>query len=326
MSLKEIRELWYRIWFAPRSPAPICLFRILLGAIALLSSLTWLPDLLTWFGYDGIVSIETMQQFQASNRFTIFPWLPPDNNYVFILYGFMFVTGLSFTLGFRSNLSALLFFLCLTSFHHRNLMIFHSGDTLLRVCLFLLIFGPIGKMYSIDSWLAGRKNAGSASERVECSPWVQNLLRFQIAIVYAQSSIAKIQGDTWWDGTAVYYATCMEDFHKFPVPIVFDHVAGFQIATWATLAIEIALWTLIWVKEFRYWVLGLGVLLHLGIDWTMNLPFFETLMIATYVLFLNPQDVERAVSIIRRFFTRKPQAGWAKDSTADLEGLNSNSA
>lgn len=304
MSFQEIRELWYRIWFKPQSPAPICLFRILLGLIVILSILLWLPDLYTWFGYDGIVSIQTMEQFQGSNRFSILFWLPPDNRWVTGLYWLMFVACLSFTLGFRANLSALILFLCVTSFHHRNLLIFHSGDTLIRVCLFLLIFGPIGKMYSIDSWLRRRSGAEQDTANELCSPWTQNLLRFQIAIVYAQSTLAKMDGETWWNGTAVYYASHMEDFHKFPVPVIFDHVFGYQIATWATLAIELSLWTLIWVKELRYYVLAAGVLLHLGIDWTMNLPVFENLMIACYTLFLKPEDVERFVNTMVQSFRR----------------------
>lgn len=304
MSFQEIRELWYRIWFKPQSPASICLFRILLGLIVILSILLWLPDLYTWFGYDGIVSIQTMEQFQASNRFSILFWLPPDNRWVAILYCLMFAASLSFTLGFRANLSAIILFLCVTSFHHRNLLIFHSGDTLIRVCLFLLMFGPIGKMYSVDSWLRKRLGKETSTENIDCSPWTQNLLRFQIAIVYAQSTLAKMDGETWWNGTAVYYASRMEDFYKFPVPVIFDHVLGFQLATWATLIIELALWTLIWVKELRYYVLAAGVLLHLGIDWTMNLPVFENLMIATYTLFLRPEDVERIVNTMVQSFRR----------------------
>ncbi|MCA9805275.1 MAG: HTTM domain-containing protein [Cyanobacteria bacterium HKST-UBA02] len=297
MSFRELADLWYRIWFKPQSPAPLCLFRILIGSIILISSLYWWPDLMTWFGYDGVVSVETMFQFEESNRLSILNWLPPDNRFVYVLYALLMLSGLSFTLGFKSKLSAIILFLCLTSFHHRNLLIFHSGDTLLRVCMFLLMFGPIGKMYSIDSWLA-RKSDREDPEPVLCSPWVQNLLRFQIAIVYAQSSLAKLEGESWWNGTAVYYALHMQDFSKFPVPFIFDSIPAIQFATWSTLLIEIALFTLIWIRDLRYYVLAAGVVLHLGIDWSMNLPFFEILMIASYVVFIKPEDVERFVRFV----------------------------
>ncbi len=290
-SLKNLNGLWYRLWFQPQSPAPICMFRILLAAIIFLSSLTWAPDLFTWFGYDGIVSVETMRQYEEFNRLSLLDWLPPDNRIVLALYIVLLLAALSLMVGFKSRLSALILFICLASFHHRNLLIFHSGDTLMRVCLLLILFGPIDKMYSLDSY---RKEPALAS------PWVQNLLRFQIAIVYAHSFFAKMEGSTWWDGTAIYYALHMEDFYRFPVPFLFDNIITIKLATWSTLAIELALWTLVWIKSLRYYVLAAGVILHLGIDWSMNLPFFEDLMIASYVLFLKPEDIERFVLFIRQ--------------------------
>lgn len=297
ISLKPPATLWYRLWFEPQSPAPICMFRILLAAIVFLSSLTWAPDLFTWFGYDGIVSVETMRQYEEFNRLSLLDWLPPDNRFVLSLYVLLLLSALSLMVGFKSRLSALILFICLASFHHRNLLIFHSGDTLMRVCLFLILFGPIDKMYSIDS--RGKAPA-------QASPWVQNLLRFQIAIVYAHSFFSKMEGSTWWDGTAIYYALHMEDFYRFPVPLLFDNIITVKLATWSTLVIELALWTLIWISGLRYYVLAAGVILHLGIDWSMNLPFFEDLMIASYVLFLKPEDIERFVHFIRQVLNLDP--------------------
>ena len=297
ISLKTPATLWYRLWFEPQSPAPICMFRILLAAIVFLSSLTWAPDLFTWFGYDGIVSVETMRQYEEFNRLSLLDWLPPDNRFVLSLYVLLLLSALSLMVGFKSRLSALILFICLASFHHRNLLIFHSGDTLMRVCLFLLLFGPIDRMYAIDS--RGKAPA-------QASPWVQNLLRFQIAIVYAHSFFSKMEGSTWWDGTAIYYALHMEDFYRFPVPLLFDNIMTVKLATWSTLVIELALWTLIWISGLRYYVLAAGVILHLGIDWSMNLPFFEDLMIASYVLFLKPEDIERFVLFVRQVLNLDP--------------------
>ena len=297
ISLKPPATLWYRLWFEPQSPAPICMFRILLAAIVFLSSLTWAPDLFTWFGYDGIVSVETMRQYEEFNRLSLLDWLPPDNRFVLSLYVLLLLSALSLMVGFKSRLSALILFICLASFHHRNLLIFHSGDTLMRVCLFLLLFGPIDRMYAIDS--RGKAPA-------QASPWVQNLLRFQIAIVYAHSFFSKMEGSTWWDGTAIYYALHMEDFYRFPVPLLFDNIMTVKLATWSTLVIELALWTLIWIRGLRYYVLAAGVILHLGIDWSMNLPFFEDLMIASYVLFLKPEDIERFVLFVRQVLNLDP--------------------
>ena len=295
---ESLNELWYRLWFQPQSPVPICMFRILLSTIIFLSSLTWAPDLFTWFGYDGIVSVETMRQYEEFNRLSLLDWLPADNRFVLALYIVLLLAALSLMVGFKSRLSALILFICLASFHHRNLLIFHSGDTLMRVCLLLILFGPIEKMYSLDSILG--KKSTKQEQPALASPWVQNLLRFQIAIVYAHSFFAKMEGSTWRDGTAIYYALHMEDFYRFPVPYLFDNIITVKLATWSTLAIELALWTIVWIRSLRYYVLAAGVILHLGIDWSMNLPFFEDLMIASYVLFLKPEDIERFVLFIKQ--------------------------
>ncbi len=70
-----------------------------------------------------------------------------------------------------------------------------------------------------------------------------------------------------------------------------------------TLAIELALFTLIWWKKTRYPVLLLGTIFHMCIDITMNIPVFEYIMIASYINFLKPVDVFTCVSKLK--FVRK---------------------
>lgn len=172
-------------------------------------------------------------------------------------------------------------------------------------------------MYSIDSWLAKRSGEPPSSEEIKCTPWVQYLIRFQIAAVYWHSFFGKMNGETWRNGTAVYYATRMEDFHKLSLPILFDNLWIIQVLTYGTLATECALWSLIWIKEFRYYVLVAGVLLHLGIEWSMNLPFFELLMIASYIVFVEPSDVERVVQWVKRKVvpTSATESNFDKDNS-----------
>jgi Vitamin K-dependent gamma-carboxylase. len=304
------------MWFKPQSPASLCLYRILIGSIILLSSLLWLPHFFTWFGYSGIASIETIRQFHTNNRFCILFYTPHHDYWVVGLYAVFVISAFSMTIGFRPKLSALILFVCLTSFHHREPLIFNSGDTLLRVCVFLLIFAPSEKMYSVDAWLDRRDDKESV---VDCSPWVQNLIRFQVAGVYFHSFWSKLEGTTWMNGTALYYATRMEDFHKFPLPFVLDNTWTLQVMSWGALAVEGCFWSLVWFRPIRYYVLAMGVIFHLGIDWTMNLPFFEHLMIASYTVFLDPADVERIVNALKEKVSSlkqqlKPKLGAAQSS------------
>ena len=54
------------------------------------------------------------------------------------------------TVGFLSRFSSVAVFLCLVSIHQRNLFILNSGDTILRVTGFFLMFAPTGAAISVD--------------------------------------------------------------------------------------------------------------------------------------------------------------------------------
>ena len=63
--------------------------------------------------------------------------------------------------------------------------------------------------------------------------------------------------------------------------------------------IELGLGTLVWFRELRYPVLLAGLCLHLGIEYAMNIPLFEWISIATYAVFIYPEDLSRAGEWIR---------------------------
>jgi hypothetical protein len=187
------------------------------------------------------------------------------------------------------------------SFFNRFPMLLDSGDKLLVQLGIILAVSPAGEMYSIDSWLKKRSAEGYLQSKT-CAPWAQRLMQVLITMIYCKVFWIKCCGTPWWDGTAVYYAVHMDAFRGLPVPYVFDHLWTAKLLTWGTLLIEFSLWTLIWIKEFRYWVLLVGVVFHLGIDWAMYIPLFEYTIIFAYVSFLEPADVEQVIDKIKKFF------------------------
>jgi hypothetical protein len=56
---------------------------------------------------------------------------------------------------------------------------------------------------------------------------------------------------------------------------------------------------LVWIPAFRYPVLVAGACLHLGLEYTLNIPVFQVLMLACLVVFIPPADVVRAGSWLR---------------------------
>jgi hypothetical protein len=62
---------------------------------------------------------------------------------------------------------------------------------------------------------------------------------------------------------------------------------------------------LIWFRPFRYPLLLLGLLFHLSLEYALNLPMFEWDILAAYVLFIEPTDLERVWRAIRQRWTRR---------------------
>lgn len=290
MSLRDIARAWNRFFFEPISPLPIAVYRILLGFLVLAKQLINLPDVMEWYGQRGVITFETAKNISGGTGFNLFDWLPQSNGMVWLVYALTCVFAITLMIGFFTRASAVLLFLFLVTLDHRNPLILNSGDTFLRIGTFYLMFSPAGKLLSVDWWLRRRK--GDADPGMY-APWAMRLIQLQLAFLYLYAFVWKVGGTMWLSGTAVYYTSRLLEFWRFPVPYVFEHMWTIKLWSWFTLIIEFALGTLVWIKELRYPVLLSGVLLHLGIDYSMNIPLFAYIMMSAYVTFIEPGDLER---------------------------------
>jgi len=302
MKLEDIRQLWIRLWFAKISPAPICLFRICLGFLLFISTALMAPDITTFFGGNPIISSATIHQWEPAS-FSLFYLLPESDTTSRALYLTLLISSFSLMVGFFTRLSTIATFVLLVSFHNRLPCIFNGADMVMRQQAFLLIFAPAGAMYSVDAWFKQRSDQID-STNLQCERWPLLLLQLQLAAVYCQTFCAKIVCDQWLDGTALYYATHLHEYTRLSIPFLFDQMWFCKLGTYATLFVEFALWTLIWIKEFRYPVLLAGIALHVGIDLTMFIGLFSYTMMISYILFVDPKHVLSFVKTLTGAFSR----------------------
>jgi len=213
-----------------------------------------------------------------------------------ILYGIALIAGI---LGFYTRHAMFFILIGLVSLHQRNIWFLSSSEVLMRIVCVYMLFAPAGKSLSLDAYFA--KKEGRPWSQIH-SPWVMRLIQVQLSVVYIWTVWHKLKGDTWIDGTALYYASRLESMTNFPVPFLFDSIFFIKLMTWGTLVLELALGTLIWFKEFRKPLLVAGVLFHLGIEYTMSIPFFEIVMMVLLFTFVQPIEVERALVSLRNKF------------------------
>jgi Vitamin K-dependent gamma-carboxylase len=300
MTLERLIAAWNRFWFAPQSPLPISLYRILLGMLLLTFGLLLAPDWLIWFSEKGMLTRDTASLFQAEfPAIDLFQVLPPGDGSAMLVFYLFMVSSLCLTLGLFTRTSAVLVFLCLASLDGRNPFIFHGGDVFLRLSIFFLIFSQAGAALSLDR-LWRLKRGVQCGPPPASAPWAQRLIQLQLAAVYLTNAIVKSSGEVWLDGTAIYYTARIEEFWRLPVPYVFDHMWTIKFATWSTILIEAALGLAIWFKDLRYLVLLAGLMLHAGIEWAMNIPLFAATMVAAYVTFIEPAHLSLVLDWLKR--------------------------
>jgi uncharacterized membrane protein YphA (DoxX/SURF4 family) len=296
VTFRRLWRAWDRFLFKPTSPLPIALYRILFAALVFVNGLFLLPDVATFFGERGVLPMDYALQYTGTPRLNVLAWLPNNDGWLYAFFAVYLAASLCLAVGFLTRISAAIVFISLATLHHRNMVVLNSADTFLRLAAFCLIFSAAGRALSVDRWLRIRWGIEQGRDPPPAPPWAQRLIQIQLAIAYLATVRWKLAGNTWVDGTAVYYATRLQEFIRFPVPYVFDHLWTIKLMTWGTLAVELALALLVWFRDLRYPVLLAGVLLHLGLEYSMNIQLFQWVMVSAYVLFIDPRDLRRATA------------------------------
>jgi len=259
-----------------------------------------------WF-YDACpTSLQALHAVNGSDlRISIFHVIPASEASVTVALCALTVAALMLSIGLKTRLSAFTVWLLHLSFYNQNTFIWNCGDSFLQICTLLMFLGPAENMYSLDAWI--RRKQGKSALPTMCEPWAQRLLQFQIAVIYCCGFLYK-SGQTWMDGTAVHYALNSYSFSYAHIPM-FDVLWVSQLVTWGTLAFEFTLFTLIWVKEFRKWVLVAGFFMHSAMFATMSIHALEILIVASYLNFVDPLVIEGLVSKFQRRKLSPHQAG-----------------
>jgi hypothetical protein len=299
MSFKWVITKWKDFFFEKRSPLPIALFRIIYGTLVVSTLLLLRPDWPNWFGVHAWVSMSTVLKLEPGSRLNLFSIIPQNDAWISAVFWLGLGSALLLTVGLFTRINSFLVFLFLTSIQQRNLYITHGGDTFLRLAGFFLIFAPAGAALSLDRLIRLRRGKEPADVPLQ-SAWAQRLIQVQLSLLYLAAFLYKIKGAPWFQGTALFYIYHLEDLKHFPVPGWFFRPAVLKLSSWAALVLEFSLGTLIWVKRFRYWLLTLGLLFHLWLEYSLNIPLFQWDVLSAYVLFVDPDDIARVGDRIHR--------------------------
>lgn len=281
-------DAWNDFFFAARDPRLAGVLRIGYGVLVLVNLAVLAPDVPRWFGSAGVLPASDARELMTEHAPTVLGWASAAW-WPWLCYGVLAAAAVLLTAGWHSRIQAVVVLLGLTWFQDRNYAIVDGEDTLFRMFAFYLVLCPAGWAYSLDA--RRRKRRGGAEEPP--IPWALRLFQIQMSVIYLSSAIEKSLGHDWTVGTALYYASRLDDaFGKFPVPgFVFESLGLTRIMSWSVLALEWILPVVLWLRPTRRAAIGVAIVFHLAIDYSMNLFLFHWLMILGILSFAEIDEL-----------------------------------
>ena len=105
------------------------------------------------------------------------------------------------------------------------------------------------------------------------------MLRLHQCLIYHNSGLAKLAGEQWWTGEAIWRAVQQPQFRQFDWAWLAQVPWLAALAGWATVLIETGYALAIWLRRTRLAWVAATVALHLGIGIGLGLWMFSLLMI-----------------------------------------------
>ncbi|MCY8797227.1 DCC1-like thiol-disulfide oxidoreductase family protein [Bacillus inaquosorum] len=235
------------------------------------------------------------------------------------------VSAILFTLGFKGRFMGILNYVLFYSLYVRFSYIGDGGDNLMVITLFYLLFANTTKYFSIDAAL--RKKEVYVSD---CRKTIANIIQYfvvlfcvmQVCIVYVTSAIYQIMGETWNNGTALYYISQVKTVAMpFLESVVSHHIYLSVVICYSSVLLKIAFPFLIINKKTKWLAVLMVCLLHLGIAFGMGLYSFSIVMIAIELVIFTDKEYNHLFftyhhlkynlnGMVRKKLMQKVQAHW----------------
>lgn len=263
----------------PRHRIGLNVFRVVTGSLILVQYLLNYSQRHFLFGPSGaypwdmfISEREAFSLYQLSNHPAAFELL--------------FHTGIGVTLawtwGFKTRLLTPLTWLFWFSLRETHSLLWDGGDNLMQLALVYACFADLSPLRAAE-----RERSAPQTTWSTISGLVHNgavlALGLQVCLLYGVSGLAKVQGEPWQNGTALYYALWPEQYR---LPGVSEYLVRsaplLAVLSHATVFFQVAFpFLFVFNRYTRHLVVLVAIMFHLGIAGVMGLFTFAGFMIAT---------------------------------------------
>jgi hypothetical protein len=312
--LDGYREAWDSFWFTPRLPHTLAFLRVVTGVMMLYSHLVLASDLESFLGEHAWIDNQTARGLHAgafgfSDLGRSYLWHLSSPVWLWLHHVLTLIVTASFAAGLLTRITApAAWFLQLMYLHRMTGMLF-GFDQIITYSAMYLMLSPCGSCYSVDAWLRERY-----SEQRAASGWLRwfwpaasasvaanvatRLFQFHLCVIYLFGGLSKARGQTWWDGTAMWYSVGNYEYQSIDMTWIAPYPLLFSAITHATLFWEVFYCVLVWPARTRPLVLAAAVVVHGGIALFLGMLTFGSMMVAANMIFVRPETMRRWIARI----------------------------
>jgi hypothetical protein len=295
----SLGESWNRFWFTPSDSLPLGVLRIGAGLFGLYYLYSHTADLIRWFGPHGLLPASAVRDLtsgmgeQVVFRYSYFN-LTDAPELLWTLHGVGFVVFAAMTVGLFTRVSTPLSLMVVLSYVHRAPLIAGQLEPVLTMLLFYLSLSPAGKNLSLDR-LIWTKKTDDGVPPPEAS-WTANLglrlIQVHLAGFYLMMGLSKLAGETWWDGTAVWWLIAHPESRIVDLTGLGYHPFVINFWTHIIVLFELAFALFVWNRWARPLLLLVAIPMWLSLAIVSAQPAFCLVMLLANLAFV-PADVLR---------------------------------
>ncbi len=277
----------------------------------LYSHLVLATDLEAFLGADAWINPELARslhdgRFGSADWGRSYLWWIESPILIWLHHLVAILVTIAFTIGLLTRVTGPAAWFLQLMYLHRLTGALFGLDQIITYMAMYLSLAPCGSFFSVDARLRIRfedKIARSARWRwffPSQSPSVAanvatRLLQLHLCVIYLFGGLAKARGESWWDGTAMWYAVGNFEYQSLDMTWMAAYPRLFSMFTHITLFWEVFYCFLIWPRLLRPITLLLAVAVHGGIALFMGMATFGLAMICVNAIFVDPAWLKRLV-------------------------------
>ncbi len=280
----------------PVSTASLAVFRIIFGAVMLISVIRFLVN--GW-----VESLYVKPNFHFS--YYGFEWVQAlGSTGMYSLFAIMAISTILITLGYWYRLAAIVFFLAFTYVELIDKTYYLNHYYFISLVAFLMIFLPAHRYFSLDVL----RKPGLKLNYVPA--WMVNILRFQLGVVYVFSGIAKLNYD--WLFRAMPMRTWLAAHQHWPlIGSLFAKPATAYLASWFGAIYDLAITFIFMIRRYRWFAYSLVIFFHGLTAMLFQIGMFPFIMIGITLIFFSSEFhkalIAHCVNAWQKIVIKKPK-------------------